>query len=72
MVLPSGKTDLKTWRCVIPGKKGVCDCIHDFDCRQYGKTESTVSLSTSLTNILVFLQNVKFFHLISIKTNFIE
>ena len=25
MVLPSGKTDLKTWRCVIPGKKGVCN-----------------------------------------------
>ena len=23
VVLPDGKTDLMTWRCVIPGKKGV-------------------------------------------------
>ena len=72
MVLPSGKTDLKTWRCVIPGKKGVCDFINNMSRRQYGKLESIVLLSISLTNILVFLQNVKFSHLIKAKTNFIE
>ena len=27
MVLPGGKTDMKTWRCVIPGKKGVFNTI---------------------------------------------